>query len=671
MKIGTKLFAGFFSVIFLLLVVGGVAYFGLDGLGKAIIGLDRDSDVSNLAAEVEAATDAAEANVMKYILYNKDEYLKAIEDLQKKMLDKIQQIEKLTNQEDIRKGTTQLKPLMEKFYVAGENIQQAITNRTKADDERRQSGLAVDAAIEAMEKYLQKVIDRNDDDSERALFHFGRLEKAARNREAAGRHLRDVQIRPEKEQRDKAESARAASMDSLLSGLQIFLDQPLNDEEREKVNALVDIVKLWGNQGKACKELTELLHAREAECYAVVREITEVAGEMNALTTQVIDKSVADADDLQTYFVSVILIVSLFAVIVAVVIAFVLTRVITSGIKEMVDILYTVGVEGDLSHNIPPHRLSQKEEIGQLAVAVQAVLEDCRDTEHVAGELANGNWTATVKVRGEKDAMNIKLAEMIDKINASLKQTAETVNQVAEGAAQVSSASQSLSQGATESAASLEEISASMSEISSQTKTNAENAGQARDLAQSASKAATDGQHAMQDMTQSMERITHNSTEIQRVIKVIDDIAFQTNLLALNAAVEAARAGQHGKGFAVVAEEVRNLAARSAKAARETTDLIAKSGHEIEHGGEVTANTAAVLNTIVEQVKQTTDLVAGIAIASNEQAQGVNQVTVGLQQIDSVTQQNTAAAEESASAASEMQTMATNLQTLVAQFKLK
>ena len=175
----------------------------------------------------------------------------------------------------------------------------------------------------------------------------------------------------------------------------------------------------------------------------------------------------------------------------------------------------------------------------------------------------------------------------------------------------------------------------------------------------------------MQDMTQSMERITQNSAEIQRVIKVIDDIAFQTNLLALNAAVEAARAGTHGKGFAVVAEEVRNLASRSAKAAKETSDLIAKSGQEIEHGGEVTANTATVLNTIVEQVKKTTELIAGIAVASNEQAQGVNQVSIGLQQIDTVTQQNTAAAEQSASAANEMQTMATNLQTLVRQFKLR
>jgi len=210
-----------------------------------------------------------------------------------------------------------------------------------------------------------------------------------------------------------------------------------------------------------------------------------------------------------------------------------------------------------------------------------------------------------------------------------------------------------------------------MHEISSQTKTNAENAGQARDLAKMASEAATSGQQAMVEMTDAMKRITQNSDEIQRVIKVIDDIAFQTNLLALNAAVEAARAGQHGKGFAVVAEEVRNLASRSAKAARETSDLIAKSGQEIDNGGSVTAHTAEVLNTIVEQVKQTTDIIAGIAIASNEQAQGVNQVTLGLQQIDAVTQQNTATAEESASAANEMSSMAAKLQKLVAQFKLR
>ncbi len=210
-----------------------------------------------------------------------------------------------------------------------------------------------------------------------------------------------------------------------------------------------------------------------------------------------------------------------------------------------------------------------------------------------------------------------------------------------------------------------------MSEIRRQTKQHAERAGQARDLAQHATKAATEGQAAMQEMTGAMDRITKNSGEIQRVIKVIDDIAFQTNLLALNAAVEAARAGVHGKGFAVVAEEVRNLAARSAKAAAETTELISKSGQEIHNGGAVASRTSEVLNVIVDQIKQTTDLVAGIAVASNEQAQGVAQITVGLQQIDAVTQQNTAAAEESASAAGEMSGMASTLQQLVGKFQIR
>jgi methyl-accepting chemotaxis protein len=172
-------------------------------------------------------------------------------------------------------------------------------------------------------------------------------------------------------------------------------------------------------------------------------------------------------------------------------------------------------------------------------------------------------------------------------------------------------------------------------------------------------------------MTEAMTQITMNSNEIQEVITVIDGIAFQTNLLALNAAVEAARAGQHGKGFAVVAEEVRSLAARSAKAAKETSELIAKSGLEIARGGEVAARTADVLNAIVEQIQQTTELVANIATASHKQAQGVNQVSIGLTQIDAVTQQNTASAEEAASATSEMSAMAANLQKLVAQFKLR
>jgi methyl-accepting chemotaxis protein len=333
--------------------------------------------------------------------------------------------------------------------------------------------------------------------------------------------------------------------------------------------------------------------------------------------------------------------------------------------------LTDVAEHGILDANIPESVRRRSDEIGTLCRDVELVLSEFRRIAEEMKQLASGDWTLCVNPKSDQDIMNVSLNLMVEKVNDALRNVASVVQQVVTSSNEVASATQDLTAGSQKAEASLVQISTSMDEISGQTKKNAAGATEARDLALKASRAATEGQEAMLQMTTAMEQITHNSNEIQRVIKVIDDIAFQTNLLALNAAVEAARAGQHGKGFAVVAEEVRNLAARSAKAAKETSELIAKSGHEIEKGDEVATHTAEVLNTIVEGVKQTTDLIAGIATASNEQAQGINQISLGLQQIDSVTQQNTATAEESASAAHEMNSMATNLQQIVGQFKLR
>ena len=246
------------------------------------------------------------------------------------------------------------------------------------------------------------------------------------------------------------------------------------------------------------------------------------------------------------------------------------------------------------------------------------------------------------------------------------------IDRLAIGAAQIESASghiasssESLASSTTEQAASLEETSASLEEIASMTKNNAENSREAKDLTGAMREVADTGASDMDKMAHAMAAIKESSNNIAKIIKTIDEIAFQTNILALNAAVEAARAGEAGMGFAVVAEEVRNLALRSASAARETAEKIEDSIQKSSAGVQINAKVSLSLAEIVSKARQADELVAQISIASNEQSQGIDQINSSVSQMDAMTQNNAAGAEESANVSADLRTQSTQLTQLV------
>ncbi|MGV8121504.1 MAG: methyl-accepting chemotaxis protein [Candidatus Xenobiia bacterium LiM19] len=303
---------------------------------------------------------------------------------------------------------------------------------------------------------------------------------------------------------------------------------------------------------------------------------------------------------------------------------------------------------------------------------LDAVLDPIKEATAVLEKVAERDLTARVKSSYKGDHTKIKDAinTAVENLDGSLQQVNIASDQVASASAQIGTGSQALAQGASEQASSLEEISSSLQEMASMTKQNTGNAIEAKCMTENTKQSTMRGVESMNRLSEAINAIKSSSDQTAKIVKTIDEIAFQTNLLALNAAVEAARAGEAGKGFAVVAEEVRNLAMRSAEAAKNTANLIEESAKNADNGVAFNQEVLKNLNEINSEVNKVSEMMAEIAAGSEQQSTGIDQINTAVEQMNQLTQHNAANSEESASAAQELGSQAQEMRQMVETFML-
>ncbi len=331
--------------------------------------------------------------------------------------------------------------------------------------------------------------------------------------------------------------------------------------------------------------------------------------------------------------------------------------------------------QGNLSDDV--EEFKAEDEIGDLTRALLKTVQIWRnyigDISKSLSELDKGNLRFNIEMEYVGDFAPIKesFQHTINKLNNTFRNLNMSAQEVANSSEQVASGAQALAQGTTEQASSVEELASTINEINNHVANNAENAKQTSNQALTTVTELEMGKKQMEQMITAMNQINDSSSEISKIIKTIEDIAFQTNILALNAAVEAARAGSAGKGFAVVADEVRNLASKSAEASKNTSSLIEATVQAVQKGSNIANQTAESLDRIVVSSEESAKLIQEISKASQEQAETIAQVTIGIDQISSVIHTNSATSEESAAASEELSSQAQLLMNLVKQFKIR
>ena len=408
--------------------------------------------------------------------------------------------------------------------------------------------------------------------------------------------------------------------------------------------------------------------------------LTEVTSILENLTTELgeaINTRYNNAQSTKTFNIVIIVTVVVVAAVLVVVLTVILTKAIVPPITQIVDSMNLIA-NGLLKEADGTITYRSKDEIGVLAHAARKVIRFFQNVlpsiSDVCRNYGNGNFNCTCEnyesYVGETSEIRDSLMYVRDNLSAALANVDQASNQLLSGAGEVASGAQSLAQGATQQASSIQELSETITSISDAIKENSENAAEASEKANAAGTEVQEVNTMMSELVSAMHEISEFSGETKKIVKTIEDIAFQTNILSLNAAIEAARAGAAGKGFAVVAEEVRNLAGKSAEAAKNTTRIIESTVNSIVNGNQLCAEVAEKMNKVGETAGKVTVINNKIADSSKKAADSIVKVTIGVDQISNVVQTNSATSEQSAAASEELSSQANMLKELVKKFSL-
>jgi len=663
MKIGKKLFLSFLCLLILTIIVGAIGKSGMNSINNSMRQLGEIDDIST-------SFTSAQVNEKSYSLTGDDATasqlrleLQHLSQVAQTLNGELEESQTQTLIDEVGHQATAYGKAFERYAQISNERQSSMQDMKNASNAAFKELLSLKGSFQEQVADIRDSSDEYDDAEEYqealsdAMEQLDSIQNINLFFLVARKYEKELIITKE----NKFLNSTRNTIQSILQQAEDLADSVEDDEDAlKRVNMAVEKINDYSSSFDHYAEMMmEQQQLSSAMQLAAEKAKRACDAAQTAITTNSSD-NVAAANKL------LIAIISL-AVIFGILFALRIAASIATPLKQTVAMIDSIE-HGHLTQRL---HLDRKDEIGQLATTMDRFADSLQnEVVQPLTALASGNLNFVVVPHDEQDTLRNALKKLGDDLNNIMRDVQVAGEQIDSGSNQVSDSSQALSQGATEQASSLEEISSSLQEVAGQTRSNADDADEASKMTIQVQQDAQYGNEQMQRLSAAMADITESSNSISKIIKVIDEIAFQTNLLALNAAVEAARAGQHGKGFAVVAEEVRNLAARSAKAAAETAELIEGTVVKTLNGTRIADETAGSLEQIVVQVTKASVLVSEIASASNDQAQGIAQINQGVSQIDSVTQLNTASAEQSAAASQQLSAQAEQLRQMLGRFKL-